>query len=211
MPRDPSTISDQIMSALPEEERKSYETVQLITEALHGIGFDVNKSPSTYRTPERFLNYLKEFLQPFSLEDILGAGFDASDGDTSLHGLIVQGHIPFTAMCEHHLLPMQGEAFVGYVPNKKVIGLSKMTRLVEAIGHEKPSLQESITERIANAMYDNLSSKGSMVVIRAKHGCMSCRGVNAPAVVTTTSCVRGIFRDVASVREEFLLLAGLCR
>jgi GTP cyclohydrolase I len=210
MPKDDNPIMDHIKLRLPKEE-KALEASKLIGQALRLLGMDCDQSMSTHRTPDRFVGYLREFLQPFNSRDIIGEGFEALDRDTSMHGLIIENHIPFTGVCEHHLLPMQGEAAVGYIPNDRVIGLSKIVRLVEAVGHERPSLQESITERIASALNEGLDARGVMVVLSAKHGCMSCRGVNAPEVVTITSCIKGLFRDVPAVREEFLALTGMLR
>lgn len=114
-----------------------------------------------------------------------------------------------THNCEHHLLPFQGFAHIGYIPDSKILGLSKFTRLVHAVSHEKPGLQEAHTEEIADIIFEKIPAKGAIVVIKAKHACMGCRGVNAPGVTTTTSCIRGLFRDVQAAREEFLSLSGL--
>jgi GTP cyclohydrolase I len=180
-----------------------------IRKALKRLGMECDRDhPSIAKTPERFVRYLLEFMQPFDLEELLGEGFDPINKDsTGVHGMVIQTGIPFVALCEHHLLPMTGEASVAYIPRDKLLGLSKLTRLVYAYGHESPTLQEAITEKIADALFKTISSSGSMVVIRATHGCMSCRGVKAPTAVTTTSCVRGVFRDVVACREEFLSLA----
>jgi len=187
-----------------------HSATEVLGSALDILGFKWHEDPSTHRTPERFINYLMEFMQPYRLHDIIGTGFEHnSDDEVSIHGLVLQTYIPYVAICEHHLLPFYGEAFIGYVPNSRVIGLSKMARLVHAVGHERPGLQEAHTEMIADAMFKALNSKGSMCVIRATHTCMSCRGITAIGAKTTTSCIRGIFRDVPAVRDEFLSLAGL--
>jgi GTP cyclohydrolase IA len=183
----------------------SMSAEQYIREALSILGIECDTGhPSTARTPERFVKYLREFMQPSNLEELMGEGFDAvHDKSTILGGIVTQSGIPFRAICEHHLLPMLGVAHVGYIPRSKVFGVSKLTRLVEAIGTEKPSIQEAITERIADILYNHLDSVGSIAVINATHSCMSCRGVAAPSVITSTSCVRGAFRDVQSARQEF--------
>ena len=199
-------IREAIKKALPIEVQNINEAIKHVGEALKLIGLNWDADPSTVRTPERFVNYLLEYMQPYSLREILGSGFESVHDNTTIHGMIIQRDIPYYAVCEHHLLPFWGRAYIGYVPNKRIIGISKMARLVEAVGKKSPGLQEAHTEEIADAMHDGLDSKGSMVIIEATHTCMSCRGVRADAR-TITSCIRGIFRDVGTAREEFMALA----
>jgi GTP cyclohydrolase IA len=188
-----------------------YETAAgHIRKALQILGMECDgRLPSIERTPERWVGYLQEFFQPCDPQEILGTGFDAVDQEGSIHSMVIQTHIPYVACCEHHLLPFWGEAAIGYVPGKRVVGLSKMARLVDAVSHHRPGLQEAHTEAIADAMFDILESKGAMVVIKATHTCMSCRGIRAVGALTMTSCIRGVFRDVPGAREEFLSLTGL--
>lgn len=205
-----SPVDDMIEAHLPENVRKQRKAISLVRDALDLLGMECDRAhPSILRTPERWISYLQEFMQPINLEEVLGPEFPASVEESSIHSMIVQSRIPYAAMCEHHLLPFWGEAFIGYVPNERIVGLSKMARLVDAVSHEKPGLQEAQCEKIADAMFDILKSKGSMVILRATHTCMSCRGVRAEGALTITSCIRGIFRDVPGAREEFLFLAGL--
>lgn len=159
--------------------------------------------PSTEDTANRFVKYLAEFRQPFNTEKVFGSTFDTADANPSM---VIQTPIPFRGMCEHHLLPMTGVAALGYVPHEKVIGLSKLTRLVDAVGVERPSLQETIAHRIVDLMVEHLKPKGVMLVIKSKHGCMSCRGVKAPGTDTLSSVVQGVFRDNATARQEFMSL-----
>lgn len=171
-----------------------------ITDVLEVLDMDI-KDPSIAETPERFLKYLLEFRQPLDVEALLGKGF-ALDKD-GFHGMVVQSNIPFRMVCEHHLLPATGRAAVGYVPNHHVVGLSKLTRLVQAAGVERPSLQEVICDKVVDILNDHLEPKGVMAIVAAEHGCMACRGVNSPDIITATSSVRGIFRDVPAARQEF--------
>lgn len=164
------------------------------------------ENPSVANTPVRFLKYLDEFHQPVDFNDLLGAKFKTRD-----NSMVIQSNIPFRGMCEHHLAPMIGKAAVGYVPNGWVVGLSKMTRLVQSIGTEKPSLQEHISDRIANMLTKHIEPLGVMVVIEAEHMCMACRGVNSPDVFTTSSTIRGCFKSQPSARAEFLALANIRR
>jgi GTP cyclohydrolase I len=169
-------------------------------EILIGHGWDMT-NPSVENTPKRFLKYLGEFHQPWTPEDILGTPFESPD-----NSMVIQSNIPFRGVCEHHLLPMMGHAAIGYIPKGKVIGLSKMARLVEAVGTEKPSLQEHMCDKIAKTMDEYLQPRGVMVVISSMHTCMACRGVNVPNVPTTTSKTLGAFLTEHAARDEFLAL-----
>jgi GTP cyclohydrolase IA len=205
-----------LQKAQKTKELKVSETaVYYISQALNLLGIECDAAhPSRERTPERFVSYLQEFINTVDIDKLMGDGFDAASADihhTDVKGMITQTNIPFRAVCEHHLLPMLGYAHVGYVPHKKIVGISKLARLVEAIGTERPSLQESITERIADVLFDHLDSLGSIVVISATHGCMAVRGVTAPGVLTSTSCIRGVFRDVPEARQEFFNILQLAQ
>ncbi len=173
----------------------------IIAELLEHYGhqlFDENFAD----TPRRFIDYLEEFHQPFDIEELLGDGFPGSDNTA----MVVQRNIPFRMVCSHHLLPALGVGHVGYVPNTTVVGLSKLARLVQAVGTERPNLQEAINDRIADLLNKYLQPKGVIVVIDAEHTCMACRGVTTPGVFTTTSSVRGIYRDVPAARQEFFAI-----
>lgn len=178
-----------------------HELADDLEEILVHFGWDMS-NPSIENTPMRFLKYLAEFHQSFDIAELLGKPFDSPDS-----AMVIQRQIPFRGVCEHHLLPMIGEAYLGYVPKGKVIGLSKMSRLVQAVGTEKPSLQEHMGERIATILNDFLQPKGVMVVIDSLHTCMACRGVNVPNVPTTTSTTKGVFLNEIATRAEFTSLA----
>ena len=154
-------------------------------------------------TPRRVVGFLEEFCQPFPSH--IWSGVFASNGHD---GIVAVSNIPFRMICEHHLLPALGYASIGYIPNKLVLGLSKLPRLVDAVGTEKPSLQEYITDRIADLLVENIEPSGTICMIKAEHTCMACRGVASPGVVTTTSSVRGLFRNVPAAREEFFHMIG---
>lgn len=188
----------------PSKEADLKKLADNMEEILIAFGWDM-EDPSVENTPMRWLKYLKEFHNPFSPAQVLGTPFKSPD-----NSMVIQSNIPFRGVCEHHLLPMFGHAAVGYVPDGKVIGLSKMARLVEAIGTEKPSLQEHICDKIADTMNTYLHPKGVMVVISSLHTCMACRGVNVPNVPTTTSATRGVFFTEHAARDEFMaLMRGL--
>jgi len=113
--------------------------------------------------------------------------------------------ISFSSMCEHHLLPFTGKAHVAYVPNGKVIGLSKLARVVEAVAR-RPQVQERMTEEVANLMGEELGAKGVAVVIEASHSCMTIRGVRKPGSMCVTSAMKGLFRKNVSTRAEVMQL-----
>jgi len=119
--------------------------------------------------------------------------------------LVLVRDIPFNSMCEHHLLPFMGTAHVGYLPNGRVIGLSKMARVVEEISR-RPQVQERMTHQIADLMNDELNAKGVVVVLEAIHTCMTIRGVRKPGSITITSAVRGLFKTNQSSRAEAMAL-----
>ncbi|HOF18831.1 MAG TPA: GTP cyclohydrolase I FolE [Phycisphaerae bacterium] len=122
--------------------------------------------------------------------------------------MVVLRDIPFYSMCEHHLLPFMGHAHVAYIPRGKVVGLSKLARIVEAFAR-RPQLQERLTLQIAEMLMTNLDAKGVGVIIEATHTCMTIRGVKKPGAVMVTSTMLGIFRSNFATRTEAVnLLTG---
>jgi GTP cyclohydrolase IA len=113
--------------------------------------------------------------------------------------------ISFNSVCEHHLLPFMGHAHIAYIPNGRVIGLSKLARVVEVVS-KRPQVQERMTEDIANLLVDELDAKGVAVVIEAAHTCMTIRGVRKPGSVCVTSAMKGVFRSNLSSRSEVMTL-----
>lgn len=113
--------------------------------------------------------------------------------------------ISFNSMCEHHMLPFMGKAHIGYLPDGRVVGLSKLARVVEGVAR-RPQVQERMTEEIANLLEEELHAKGVAVVIEAVHTCMSIRGVRKPGSVCVTSAMKGIFRKSLSSRSEIMTL-----
>ena len=113
--------------------------------------------------------------------------------------------ISFDSMCEHHMLPFMGKAHIGYLPNGRVIGLSKLARVVECVAR-RPQVQERMTEEIADLLVEELQARGVAVVIEAVHTCMTVRGVRKPGAVCVTSAMKGIFRSKVSSRAEIMTL-----
>jgi GTP cyclohydrolase I len=119
--------------------------------------------------------------------------------------MVLVKDIAFNSMCEHHMLPFIGKAHIGYIPSGKVVGLSKLARVVEEVSH-RPQVQERMTEQIANLLLEELQVKGVAVVIEASHSCMSIRGVRKPESICVTSAMKGIFRSNLSSRSEVMQL-----
>jgi GTP cyclohydrolase I len=116
--------------------------------------------------------------------------------------MVMERDIPFYSLCAHHLVPFYGHAHLAYVPDKKIVGLSKLVRILEFYA-KRPQLQERLTEQVVTFLVEELEPLGAMVVIQARHLCVEMRGVKKPGVVTVTSAIRGIFHE-RPIREEFL-------
>lgn len=177
-----------------------------VRHALQHLGFDTDDE-NMVNTPMRFVKYLQEYNNSNPLygpEYVLRQGFS----NAKYEGMIVQTNIPFRTICPHHLLPVVGKASVGYVPTDRVVGLSKLTRVVQMVGLEKPRMQEEITDILADMLLNELEALGSMVVITAEHMCMAGRGVAVYEVPTITSSIRGVFKSKPEARSEFF---DLCK
>lgn len=119
--------------------------------------------------------------------------------------MVLVKDIDFVSMCEHHLLPFMGKAHIGYIPSGRVVGLSKLARVVEVVS-KRPQLQERMTETIANMLIEELDVKGVAVVLEATHSCMTIRGVRKPGSLCVTSAMKGLFRSNLSSRSEVISL-----
>jgi GTP cyclohydrolase I len=119
--------------------------------------------------------------------------------------MVLVKDVPFYSMCEHHLLPFHGTAHVAYLPRGKVVGLSKIVRVVEAFAR-RPQVQERLTSQIADLLMDHLDAHGVAVVVEAYHTCMTMRGVKKPGANVVTSAMRGIFKTSQATRSEFMSL-----
>jgi len=174
---------------------------------LRMINLPVNTDENFNNTPERFLRYLMSYTVPYEPEDDLGVTFPLKhkSEDPYDRPIIVQAGIPYRAVCAHHLLPVLGTAHVGYIPGDRVVGLSKLARLVYGISHRIPSLQEDVCDEITQALMEHLSPRGAMCMISAEHGCMSARGVEEATgcISTITSSVKGVFIEKFEARDEF--------
>ncbi|HOA73341.1 MAG TPA: GTP cyclohydrolase I FolE [Phycisphaerae bacterium] len=119
--------------------------------------------------------------------------------------LVVLRDIPFHSMCEHHLLPFAGKAHVAYLPDGRIVGISKLARVVEAFGR-RPQVQERMTNQIADLLMEELNAKGVAVIVQATHLCMTCRGVKKPGTIMVTSALRGRCKSDARTRSEVMML-----
>lgn len=158
------------------------------------IGEDVNRD-GLRETPKRYIKFIKDFFQP---KEFNFTTFDAEGIDE----MIVQANIPFYSLCEHHIIPFFGFATVGYIPNSKIIGLSKLARTVDLYA-DRFQNQERITTQIAERLWQELSPKGVGVSLTAQHLCMSMRGVKKNNIWTTTNKLVGIFKELENVKIEF--------
>jgi GTP cyclohydrolase I len=121
--------------------------------------------------------------------------------------MVLQKDIDFASVCEHHLLPFIGKVHIAYLPSGKVVGLSKLARVVEVVSH-RPQVQERMTEEIAELVMDELNARGVGVIIEASHTCMTIRGVRKPGTVCVTSAMRGAFRTNPATRAELMALVN---
>lgn len=169
-----------------------------VRELLGALGLDPS-SDGLAETPRRVAESLTELLSP--------ATFRATTfpNDAGYDELVLVRDIPFVSLCEHHLLPFRGTAHVGYLPGDRIIGLSKLARLVETFAR-RPQVQERMTTQIADWLRDHLAPRGAGVVIEAEHLCMSIRGVRSDGARTVTSALYGLLRDRPAARDEFLRL-----
>jgi len=119
--------------------------------------------------------------------------------------LVVLKNIPFNSMCEHHLMPFEGQAAVAYLPNGKVVGISKLARVVDAFAR-RPQVQERLTSQVAELLMERLAARGAAVVLSAVHTCMTCRGIKKAGSVMVTSALRGVCRSDPRTRSEVMAL-----
>ncbi len=202
------------MTEVTEEQVKGVQRQAYMRVILKDIGIDLEEV-NFEGTPERWLKYLESYVVPYNPKDDLGVTFPLKGAADSVYdrAMIVQVGIPYRAVCAHHLLPVLGTAHVGYIPKDRVVGISKLSRLVYGLSHAMPSLQEDITHAVTAILMHHLSPLGVMCVISAEHGCMAARGVEEATgqTQTLTSSVQGVFIDKTESRDEFYRLVELRR
>lgn len=171
----------------------------LVEKILESLGENPRRE-GLRETPKRHLSFLKEVTTcpPFNLTT-----FENEGGDD----MIVQSDIPFYSLCEHHLVPFFGSAVVAYLPTKRIVGLSKLARLVEKHSRKLQN-QERITYQIAEELFDAVECNGVAVILKARHLCMEMRGVRKAGALTTTSRMVGAFLEDSSAKAELLKLSN---
>jgi GTP cyclohydrolase I len=174
-----------------------------VRDLLAALGQDVGAA-HLRDTPRRVAAAYAELLtpQPFTLTTF--------PNDEGYDELVLARDIPFHSLCEHHLLPFQGVAHVGYLPAGQIVGLSKLARMVEHFARGL-QVQERLTQQVADSLEEHLRPKGVGVVIEADHQCMALRGVRARGSKTLTSALHGLLRDDQATRQEFFALTGTGR
>jgi GTP cyclohydrolase I len=153
-------------------------------------------------TPRRVADMYREVFWGLEHDpaEVLSVGFEVDHQE-----MVLVRDIPFYSMCEHHFLPFHGVAHVGYIPNGRVVGLSKLARALDILAR-RPQLQERLTSQLADAIMSSLEPAGVGVVVSAEHLCMTMRGIKKPGSQTVTSAMRGAFRNQAPTRAEFMNL-----
>ncbi len=172
-----------------------------VRELILAIGDDPDRD-GLRDTPRRIADMYAEIFEGLTIDprEYLRVGFEVPHDE-----MVILRNIPFYSMCEHHFLPFHGEAHVGYIPESRVVGISKLARVVEAYAR-RPQIQEKLTCQIAEAIMEVLEPDGVAVVIEAEHLCMTMRGVKKPGSRMITSAMRGQFKRSAVTRSEFLAL-----
>jgi GTP cyclohydrolase I len=172
-----------------------------VREIIEAIGEDAGRE-SLIDTPARVARMYEELFAGLRIDprEYLAVGFEEGHQE-----MVIVRDIPFYSLCEHHLLPFHGRAHVGYIPDGRLVGLSKLARVVEAYA-KRPQLQERLTGQVADCIMECLDPDGVAVVVEAEHLCMTMRGVKKPGSFVITSANRGHFRKRVATRAEFLSL-----
>jgi GTP cyclohydrolase I len=170
---------------------------------LRSLGLDPD-SEGLRDTPRRIAAMYEELFEGLNQDPVeaLSVGFEEGHDE-----MVILREIPFYSMCEHHFLPFHGQAHVGYLPDGRIVGLSKIARALEIFAR-RPQVQERLTTQLATCIEEVLGARGVGVVIEAEHTCMTARGIKKPGAKMVTSAMRGRFRSDVSTRQEFL---GLIR
>jgi len=186
-----------IVTAAVDQER----IARAVREILEAIGEEPGRE-GLLETPRRIAETYAELFSGLHQDpqEVLSTGFQESHKE-----MVILKNIPFYSLCEHHFLPFHGRAHVGYVPEGRTVGASKIARALDILAH-RPQLQERLTSQIADSIMEGLAPDGVAVVIEAEHLCMTMRGVQKPGTLLVTSAIRGGFRRRAVTRSEFLAL-----
>ncbi len=172
-----------------------------VQEIIRAVGDDPRRE-GLGETPRRIAEMYAEIFSGMDADpyDLLSVGFDEGHRE-----MVVLRDIPFYSMCEHHFMPFHGVAHAGYIPNGRVVGISKIARVVDILS-KRPQLQERLTSQIADTLDSAMQPDGVAVVIKAEHLCMTMRGIKKQGSLMVTSAMRGRFLDSEATRSEFLSL-----
>lgn len=181
------------------------EAEEAVRTLIRWTGEDPNRE-GLVGTPDRVVRAYEEWFAGYAMDphEILKRTFEETDGYDEM---VVLRDIRFESYCEHHIAPIIGKAHVAYLPSERVVGISKLARLVEAFA-KRLQIQEKMTAQIANAIQDELQPHGVAVVIEAAHQCMTTRGIHKPGTQMVTSRMTGAFRTNEKTRREFLAMIG---
>lgn len=180
---------------------EAHEAVRTLLAYIEGI--DAVNREGLLDTPRRVVESWEEIFAGYAMDasDLLQATFNAE----GYEGIVLLRDIEFTSTCEHHLQPFRGRAHIGYIPVDRIVGISKLARILELHARRLQN-QERITKGIADDLVRELQPLGAAVIIEASHGCMQCRGVAKQQAVMTTSAMRGVFFDRPEARAELMQL-----
>jgi len=175
---------------------------------LEAIGEDTSRE-GLVSTPDRVARMYEEIFAGYGddASERLSRQFDSEDTGSD-SGVVIEKDISFYSMCEHHMLPFFGKVHIAYIPDKKIVGLSKLARTVEVFAR-RLQVQERLTTQIADAVYEELGAKGVLVVVSAEHTCMTMRGVKKTGTQTVTMCSRGVFETDGELKNSVIgLMVG---
>jgi GTP cyclohydrolase I len=177
--------------------------IKAVASIIDAIGEDPERE-GLKDTPKRVARMYKEMFSGLDKDpaDELATGFDEG-----YNGFVIVKDVPFFSICEHHFLPFYGNAHIGYIPNGRVVGVSKLARALDILAR-RPQLQERLTDQLADSIFTTLQPQGVSVVISAEHMCLSLRGATKPGSKMVTSADRGNLRTLADKKHQFLSMIG---
>lgn len=196
----PGHVPPAALAELDEDQQQKLEVVaHHVRGILTALGLDLT-DPNLAETD---LRVAKMYMEMFhGLKEGAEPKVTTFPNEECYSHMVMEKDIPFYSMCAHHLVPFYGHAHIAYIPNERILGLSKFARILEFYA-KRPQLQERLTEQVVTFLVEKLQPQGAMVVIEARHLCVEMRGVKKPGALTVTSALRGIFHQ-RPVREEFL-------